>query len=167
MSAWPDFETINRVALSQARSLVPQWFPNGRLRGNEYSVGSIDGEPGQSFSINITTGQWGEFNGLGLAGGDLTSLYAHKFCGGDQGAAARELGTQLGPFHERRKRHRAVERERQGRAQQPVEAQRRSLVPDRPAAARCTAPVQARAAMRHVARVCRPQRRVAVLRQTV
>ena len=82
MSARIDFELINRAALVQAKSLLRTWFPNGRLSGKEYRIGSINGEPGKSFSVNTTTGEWAEFNGLGRKGGDLVSLYAAKFCGG-------------------------------------------------------------------------------------
>ena len=71
MSNRIDFEETKRAALAQATSLLRRWFPNGRLVGKEYRVGSIDGEPGESFSVNITTGEWAEFNGRTRTGGDL------------------------------------------------------------------------------------------------
>jgi AAA domain len=96
MSTRIDFEAVNRVALAQAISLLRSWFPNGVLHGKEFKIGSIDGEPGESFSVNITTGEWAEFNGHTRKGGDLISLYAAKFCGGSQHRAAIELGNRLG-----------------------------------------------------------------------
>src|SRR4051794_28707519 len=96
MSARIDFAAINRAALAQATFLLRQWFPNGHRVGKEFRAGSINGEPGESFSINITTGEWAEFNGLGQKGGDLISLYAAKFHCNHQRRAAMELGEQLG-----------------------------------------------------------------------
>lgn len=90
------FEEINSVALANIRSLLREWFPHGKVKGHEYRVGSINGEAGSSFGVNLTTGKWGEFNGLDPRGGDLISLYAAKFTHGDQGAAARKLAQQFG-----------------------------------------------------------------------
>jgi hypothetical protein len=46
-----EFAAINRVALQQAEGLLREWFPNGKRHGLEFRVGSIEGEPGKSFSI--------------------------------------------------------------------------------------------------------------------
>lgn len=95
MSASVDFQSIASLALSQSRSLVPQWLPNGKLHGAEYRCGGLDGSPGESFSVNLNRGLWSDF-ATGAAGGDLVSLYAalHRT---SQIEAARELsGTLLG-----------------------------------------------------------------------
>lgn len=90
------FDAINAAALVQLPSLLRGWFPHGKREGHEWRVGSINGEAGESFSVNMQTGKWGEFNGLGAKGGDVISLYAAKFCNGKQGEAARTLAEELG-----------------------------------------------------------------------
>jgi hypothetical protein len=100
------FDEINRAALARLPSLVREWFPHGKLYGHEWRCGSIDGEPGESFSINIRTGKWGEFNGMGQKGRDVIGLYAAKFCGGNRISSARALGPTLGiGFGQRTKRN--------------------------------------------------------------
>ncbi|OZI61568.1 VapE domain-containing protein [Bordetella genomosp. 11] len=90
-----DFAAVADAALSRAEMLVPQWLPGGRREGHEWRCGSLKGDPGSSFSVNLTTGQWADFAGDSDRGGDLVSLYAAIFTGGDQGQAARELRSQL------------------------------------------------------------------------
>lgn len=70
-----DFESLAARLLARARELLPAWFPNGRLRGREFVVGSLQGERGESLSINVDTGKWADF-ATGEKGGDLISLYA-------------------------------------------------------------------------------------------
>src|SRR6185312_12624765 len=90
------FDAINVAALAQFSSLLQEWFPNGKRVGHEWRVGSINGEAGESFSVNMRTGKWAEFNGLGEAGGDVIGLYAAKFCSGDRVKAALNLAGKLG-----------------------------------------------------------------------
>jgi hypothetical protein len=90
------FDTINAAALAQLPSLLREWFPNGQREGHEWRVGSINGEPGKSFSINIETGKFAEFNGLSESGRDVIGLYAAKFCPGDRVKAARDLADKFG-----------------------------------------------------------------------
>lgn len=95
MNAHVDFQSIASLALSQSRSLIPQWLPNGKLHGAEYRCGGLDGSPGESFAVNLNRGAWSDF-ATGVAGGDLVSLYAalHRT---SQIEAARELsGVLLG-----------------------------------------------------------------------
>lgn len=95
MNAHVDFQSIASLALSQSRSLVPSWLPNGKLHGAEYRCGGLDGSPGESFAVNLNRGAWSDF-ATGVAGGDLVSLYAalHRT---SQIEAARELsGVLLG-----------------------------------------------------------------------
>lgn len=56
-------------------SLVRELLPDGKVSGNEYVCASIQGGKGKSFSVNLKTGVWAEFNG-DLKGGDIISLYA-------------------------------------------------------------------------------------------
>ena len=90
------FDAINAAALEQLPSLLREWFPNGKRVGHEWRVGSINGEAGESFSVNMQTGKWAEFNGLGETGGDVIGLYAAKFCHGDRVKAALDLAGKLG-----------------------------------------------------------------------
>ena len=84
-----DYAALAANLIAQSRELLPRWFPNGRWHGREFVVGSLQGETGESLSVNSATGVWKDFAGDG-GGGDLTSLYAalnHL----TQSAAAREL----------------------------------------------------------------------------
>jgi putative DNA primase/helicase len=89
------FDDINAAALVQLASLLRDWFPNGKRMGHEWRVGSIMGEAGDSFSVNMQTGKWAEFNGCGQTGGDVIGLYAAKFCRGDRVKAALDLAGKL------------------------------------------------------------------------
>lgn len=86
-----DFDALARDLLAQADTFVPNLFPNGKRRGNEWCVGSLAGEPGESLKINLKTGVWKDFADNGVGGADLISLYAAKH-GLTQKQAAEELG---------------------------------------------------------------------------
>lgn len=92
-----DFKRLAAAALQRAESLVPQWLPGGHKAGYEWK--SINPQRADqhegSFSINLVTGKWGDF-ACDDKGGDLVSLYAYLFCGGDQVAAAKDLADVLG-----------------------------------------------------------------------
>ena len=90
-----DFDGINAAALSQFPELVADWWPKGIRKGNEWILGSLQGEPGRSLSINLRSGKWADFS-AGLKGGDPISLAAAAFHGGDRVSAARTLGKRLG-----------------------------------------------------------------------
>lgn len=75
------------------------WFPNGEIKGNEFEVGSLQGEAGHSLKINIRTGMWKDF-ATGHSGGDLISLYA-AIKGLSQKEAAAELAPLIPSFSER------------------------------------------------------------------
>jgi putative DNA primase/helicase len=89
-----DFKKLNESLNARAVELLNEWYPNGKLKGREYTVGSVDGESGKSLSINVETGVWKDFNGTD-AGGDLISLYAAKY-DMEQGEAARSLMSDYG-----------------------------------------------------------------------
>lgn len=103
------FAVIAAAALTRAESLVAEWLPGGRREGPEWKALNptrADGRIG-SFSVNLVTGAWGDF-ACDDKGGDLVSLYAYVFCGGDQGRAAVELAERFGialpPMEKGRKR---------------------------------------------------------------
>lgn len=85
-----DFDAVDAGLLARADTLVPEWFPQGKRRGHEWVIGSLQGEPGDSLSINLKTGVWKDF-AEGTGGKGLVSLYA-KAHGMRNGEAARELG---------------------------------------------------------------------------
>ena len=70
-----DFAGVASRLLSEAHSLLPQWFPEGKFAGHEFKVGDLGGSAGESLSINANTGKWADF-AAGVEGGDLISLYA-------------------------------------------------------------------------------------------
>lgn len=85
-----DFDAINGAL--NPDSMVPQWLPDGRRNGAEWVARNptrADQTPG-SFSVNLRTCKWADF-ATGDSGGDLVSLYAYLYHGGDNGKAAREL----------------------------------------------------------------------------
>jgi len=74
-----DFPRVAAHLLARAETLVPAWLPGGKRRGHEWVCGNLRGDPGESCSINLTTGKWADFAGGDDArsrGGDLVSLYA-------------------------------------------------------------------------------------------
>lgn len=87
-----DFSALHTRLIGQSRSLLPAWFPAGKFRGSEFVVGNLRGDPGDSLSINWTTGQWADFASSDK-GGDLISLYAaiHSL---SQPDAARQLNDE-------------------------------------------------------------------------
>ncbi len=97
MSRDIEFSKLAEAALNRARQLLEQWLPDGRLLGEEYKALNptrADNKAG-SFSINVVTGEWGDF-AVGDKGGDLVSLYAYLFCGDNQKEAAYALADILG-----------------------------------------------------------------------
>lgn len=70
-----NFDSLKEKLRPQLLSLLEQLLPRGKVQGNEYVCASIAGGHGTSFSVNLQTGVWAEFNG-DLKGGDIISLYA-------------------------------------------------------------------------------------------
>lgn len=92
-----DFQGIASKALVAVDELLRTWLPTGHREGHEWkSVNPTrsDNRAG-SFSINMATGAWGDF-ASGDKGGDLVSLCAYLFHGGDQLAGVRDVAQQLG-----------------------------------------------------------------------
>ena len=91
-----NFAAVASAALARARDLLPRWFPHGQMQGNEFRIGNVRGDPGQSLSINLQTGIWKDFNSdSGEAGGDMISLRA-AMDRINQGDAAQRVMTDLG-----------------------------------------------------------------------
>jgi catechol 2,3-dioxygenase-like lactoylglutathione lyase family enzyme len=91
-----DFAGINRAAVRQLYSLLPRWLPDGKRQGTEFvalNPRRADNRPG-SFSVNMKTGEWGDF-AIDVKGGDPISLFAY-LKGMKQGEAAKELAAQIG-----------------------------------------------------------------------
>lgn len=88
-----DFAGLAASLLDRARTLLPQWLPEGKFAGHEFKVGSLNGEPGDSLSINVRSGVWKDF-ATGEGGQDLISLYAaiHRI---EQGQAFKDLNDQV------------------------------------------------------------------------
>lgn len=90
------FDQINSAMLARYPDILFDWFPAGKMHGKEFTIGNLDGTPGDSLSINTRTGVWAEFHPGGPRGPDPISLYAALYHGGSRVPAARELGAQLG-----------------------------------------------------------------------
>ena len=88
-----DFKGLASVLLSHCRYLLPDWCPGGRLVGREYTAGTINGGPGDSFKCNVETGLWCDF-ATDQKGSDLISLFA-EINRMKNGEAARILSEKL------------------------------------------------------------------------
>ena len=69
------FKALSDALLARAEYYVSQWLPGGHIKGHEYVCGSLSGGEGSSCSVNLKTGEWGDF-ATDEKGGDLLSLYA-------------------------------------------------------------------------------------------
>jgi twinkle protein len=72
-----DILEIKRALAGRAQSVAEYLLPKGRKDANEWRVGSVDGEPGQSLGVHLTgdkAGIWADFNGGN--GGDLLDLWS-------------------------------------------------------------------------------------------
>ena len=88
------FSEINQVVLVACPGFLYELLPDGCVQGNEFAAGSTFGEPGDSFSANLSTGKLADF-ASDERGRDLVSLYA-KVKGLRQSDAARMLAERFG-----------------------------------------------------------------------
>jgi predicted P-loop ATPase len=86
---------IAESILARSHHFVLSWLPNGKIYGDEYKVGSLEGDPGRSLSINLKSGLWKDFGDDQRGGRDLVSLYAAINRVG-QYEAAKALMDQIG-----------------------------------------------------------------------
>ena len=91
----PSFEDVNAAALNAYPNLLQSWFPAGRVQGHEFVVGNVNGDAGDSLSVNVKTGVWSDFGNKGDGGSDPVSLYAARYQIG-QGEACNRLAGELG-----------------------------------------------------------------------
>lgn len=90
-----DYQGIASAALTAAGELLKEWLPDGHARGKEWvskNPTRRDQSEG-SFSVNMTTGSWGDF-ATDDGGGDLISLHAY-LTGLSQSQAAVEVADRL------------------------------------------------------------------------
>src|SRR5687768_13698679 len=91
------FDDINAAILGNGfLGWLERMFPNGRRKGHEFVVGNIEGDAGDSLSVNLKTGKWADFHPGGPSGPDPISLYAAKYHDKQRVPAARELGVEFG-----------------------------------------------------------------------
>lgn len=89
-----DFKALDAALLAMADTVVPDWLPGGVRRGHEWVCGSLAGEPGNSCSVNLVTGQWADFADE-MRGNNLLSLFA-AIHGISNGKAAAQLARVWG-----------------------------------------------------------------------
>jgi len=89
-----DFNLIKQTALLRSEELLIEWYPEGKIRGQEFLIGSPEGEPGKSMSINLMKGMGADF-ATGQKFGDLLDVYCARF-NVEPKQAAVELGQRLG-----------------------------------------------------------------------
>jgi len=87
-AAWR--ESVAAAALGQARSLLREWLPAGKVEGNTYKVGNINGDNGQSLTVWFDKGNFKDFSNPAIKGGNLVALYAQI-----RGIAYREANEEL------------------------------------------------------------------------
>ena len=82
---------------ARVREVLAYLFPEGRVVGQEFCVGSLRGEAGNSLKVHLNgKGHvWCDF-ATGDAGRDLLALWAQARCGGSTGKAMREARNWLG-----------------------------------------------------------------------
>lgn len=91
-----DFKTVADAALAAADNLLAEWLPGGKYKGPEFfalNPTRADRHLG-SFAVNTHSGAWADY-ATDDKGGDLISLYAYLFTGGNQGEAFRAVSDRL------------------------------------------------------------------------
>jgi hypothetical protein len=108
-----EVRAVHERMLASISSLVPHWYGNNaRKSGQDYYLGSIDGEPGQSLKIWGKSGIWKDYNpGAGRATGDLLHLAAHMEFGGRMGDAIAHYKSHYGLDSKDPKRIAIIKRE--------------------------------------------------------
>lgn len=96
-----DVREIEQLLRADAERLCWELLPNARRDGHFLTVGSIAGEPGQSFKFNISgpnRGLWSDFANLHSEEGRGDCLHLIRLClfGGDMGEAIKWAKSWLG-----------------------------------------------------------------------
>lgn len=95
--AVPDFRRINDAIRPSMETILRQLFPNGRRLGQDFVVGSLNGEEGSSLRVCLSgqkAGVWADF-ATGDKGADIINLIAAAE-GCSQSEAARKLAKMAG-----------------------------------------------------------------------
>jgi 5S rRNA maturation endonuclease (ribonuclease M5) len=71
-----DFVRCAELLRQRALEVCQHLIPGGKIEGHEYTAGDIDGTPGNSLSVNLSTGIWADFAGSDELKGDLLNLWA-------------------------------------------------------------------------------------------
>jgi len=72
-----NFQNLKEILKGQHRSLIADLCPGGKLLGVEWNASNIHGGQGTSFSFNVETGLWADFNPANRqSGNDLISFLA-------------------------------------------------------------------------------------------
>ncbi|CAK0778780.1 DNA primase [Azospirillaceae bacterium] len=97
----PGFAEVKSALRHQTERLCRELFPNGIVVGHEFQVGNIEGDPGDSMSVNISSGHksgvWSDFEYGSV--GDVIDLIAQKMYCGDRFRAMKWLAQWLGLDH--------------------------------------------------------------------
>jgi twinkle protein len=77
-----DITAIKRMLAERGQAVAEMLLPGGRREGQEWRVGSVAGEKGQSLGVRLTghkAGVWSDF-GTGEEGGGLLNLWCAVKC---------------------------------------------------------------------------------------
>lgn len=98
MSHAVSIDLIKAKLIERIDTLVPQLFPNARIKGREWVMGDIHGAPGESLSIRREGDKAGWFKDFAdsRVRGDILTLVAAGRCDGDIRAAIPEALRWLG-----------------------------------------------------------------------
>lgn len=102
MSTAPTAKEISQMLAASMPALARECLPGGQKRGNEWTAGSLAGEPGTRVSVRIAgtkVGMWKNF--AGEEGGDALDLVAACLTGGDLKQAFKWACNWLGLSSER------------------------------------------------------------------
>lgn len=69
-----DLDGLKAALAANARSVLPQWFPEGIVQGRSFCLGSVGGERGMSLKVDLQSGRWRDW-ASGESGSNLLELY--------------------------------------------------------------------------------------------
>src|SRR5215471_16266491 len=106
-----DITELKRALDNRAQEVTEYLLPRDMLQANEWSVGSIEGEPGQSLKVRVRgskVGRWSDFAANGEAGDliDLWQAVKHQSLGQALDDIRRWLGIEPPKFEKRIKAYR-------------------------------------------------------------
>lgn len=72
-------QEVEKALLFRCPDLLHKWLPGGKQSGHYYKCANLQGGEGISLTVNLRSGQWGDWaegGAKGSSGGNLVSLYA-------------------------------------------------------------------------------------------